>query len=300
MRYDFTNKQEWLEQKRSIITSTESPALFGLSPYKSALELWHEKKDKALSVIKENERMHWGDILEKSIGLDICDKKNWKCEHMENVIYLNPKNIYMGSSFDFFVKDDEKGKGILEIKNVDKYVYYDSWSESEAPLHIEMQLQHQLEVADFDWGCIGALIGGNELKLYFRERDKKVGDKISNKINDFYDTITLDWPPEPDFNKDSDFIISKFSVSNPESKMDYSDDKEFESLCEEYKKISREEKVYADEKKSIKAQILLRMQETEKVTCNRFSISAKTISGKTISYEKQPYRDFRINEKKVS
>ncbi len=45
------------------ITSSEISALFGLSPYKTAFELYHEKRAGEVMRIEENTRMKWGKRL---------------------------------------------------------------------------------------------------------------------------------------------------------------------------------------------------------------------------------------------
>ena len=40
-----SSKQDWLKARTEDITSTEVSALFGISPYTTAFELWHRKHD---------------------------------------------------------------------------------------------------------------------------------------------------------------------------------------------------------------------------------------------------------------
>ena len=54
------SEEEWLKLRTLDVTSTESPALFGLSPYMTKFELWHRKKSGEVYTIKDNERMFWG------------------------------------------------------------------------------------------------------------------------------------------------------------------------------------------------------------------------------------------------
>ena len=54
------DEQHWLELRTKDLTSTDIAALFGLSPYKTAFELFHEKRDGQVVKLKPNERMKWG------------------------------------------------------------------------------------------------------------------------------------------------------------------------------------------------------------------------------------------------
>ena len=66
--YPITDKQSWLENRLLDVTSTEVSALFNLNPYQTEFELYHQKKDKVVVAISDNERMAWGRRLEDSIA----------------------------------------------------------------------------------------------------------------------------------------------------------------------------------------------------------------------------------------
>ena len=55
-----TNKQDWLENRLLDVTSTEVSALFNVNPYQTEFDLYHQKKDKVVVNIEDNERMAWG------------------------------------------------------------------------------------------------------------------------------------------------------------------------------------------------------------------------------------------------
>ena len=63
-----TSEQHWLELRTRDLTSTDVAALFGLSPYKTAFELFHEKRDGQVVKLKPNERMKWGNRFESAIA----------------------------------------------------------------------------------------------------------------------------------------------------------------------------------------------------------------------------------------
>ena len=173
-----TNKQDWLENRLLDVTSTEVSALFNLNPYQTEFELYHQKKDKVVVNLEDTERMAWGRKLEDSIALGCAESQGWKVEQMD--VYMSDSQG-MGSSFDYKITS-EKELGIMEVKNVSEYIYKTKWIEEndnlEAPPHIEMQLQYQLHVADINWGCIAALVGGNTQKLIIRERNREMGKDL--------------------------------------------------------------------------------------------------------------------------
>ena len=114
-----TNKQDWLENRLLDVTSTEVSCLFNLNPFKSEFQLYNEKKDK-LVVHSDSERMKWGRLLEKSIAEGCAEQQGWDIEPFNT--YLTNKKTRMGSSFDFKITSGDE-VGIMEVKNVDGYIY---------------------------------------------------------------------------------------------------------------------------------------------------------------------------------
>src|SRR3990167_4888783 len=183
------SKGEWLELRTKDITSTEIGALFGFSPYLTAFELWHRKKEGLVVSIDENERMKWGTRLQDSIANGIAQDNVWKVRRMDE--YIRIPSLKIGSSFDFSIECETNG--LLEIKNVDSLAFKDGWlvdgDNIEAPPHIELQGQHQLLVSGRQYAYIGALVGGNTVKLIRRQVDEAIHAKIKTAAADFWKSI---------------------------------------------------------------------------------------------------------------
>jgi putative phage-type endonuclease len=174
----YDSRAEWLKARQSCVSSTESAALFGMSPWTSAFELANRKAQK-LPETDSDERMAWGQRLQDAIAQGIADDYGVIIESLELAYAVHPDRPRMGSSFDYMIVDAKEreggfselgalfkkhGPGLLEIKNVDALVYRD-WPEHDAPDHIEIQVQHELEVSQLAWCALGVLVGGNRSGL---------------------------------------------------------------------------------------------------------------------------------------
>ena len=198
-------REEWLKLRMDYVSSTESSALFGMNPYKTAFELAVIKKSPDVpEEYEQNERMTWGLRLQRAIAQGIAEDYGVKVRAMSGYAALPEQRL--GASFDFEViglKDDytgesqmlrglyqQHGTGVLEIKNVDQWVFKDEWHEVddqlEAPPHIEMQVQHQLHCIEREWAALGVLVGGNRQILIARMRDRDVGLAIKAKTAKFW------------------------------------------------------------------------------------------------------------------
>jgi putative phage-type endonuclease len=296
-------KTEWLKLRTQDVTSTESAALFGLSPWMTEFELWHLKKNATVVEHPGNERTEWGKRLESSIALGIADDMNWEVRPMTE--YIRDAETRTGASFDYAIEAEEKDSeilnthGILEIKNVDALQFRDGWiidpetRSIEAPPHIEMQVQHQLMVSRRDYAYIGALVGGNTVKLMKRRRDEDVIMAIKKKVAAFWNSISLNLPPQPDFEKDASFIAKLYNRADSGTTIPA--DGTITDLANQYKNYATKEKEAYKKRQAIKAQLLMRIGNIEKVRGDGFSISAGVVASKKIAYTRDQYRNFRVN-----
>jgi len=292
------NEQAWLELRTKDITSTEIGALFGISPYMTAFELWHRKKDGVVVKIDQNERMRWGNALQDAIALEIAKDQGWTVRRMNE--YIRDPEARIGASFDFSIEDSN---GLLEIKNVDGLVFRNDWTvddqgNMQAPLHIEIQVQHQLAVSGRSVCYIGALVGGNDLQLIKRTRDEAVITAIKERVGQFWASIEANIPPEPDFMADSEFIGKLFGYATPGKVVDISADDRLAQLAAQYRAFGDTIKMAEAGRDAIKAELLTVIGDAEKALGAGFTISAGVVGPAHVEYDRAGYRSFKINWKK--
>jgi putative phage-type endonuclease len=297
------DKEEWLSLRRRNINSTEVAALFGCSPYTTAFELWHRKKDDTEVSFEMNERVAWGMRLESAIAQGVAEENKWSVKKIEE--YMFDDVLRLGASFDFEIttatSDLKEQVGILEVKNVDSLIAKQNWlinddGTVEAPPHIEIQVQVQLAVSGLPFAYIAALVGGNRVFLIKRTPDAKIIDAIKAKVAQFWASIEANKAPAPDFAQDAEFISKLYGYAEAGKVFDATGDKEIEKLALEYKDASAAENVADEKKKSIKAQLLVKIGDAEKVLCDGFSITCGTVGPALIeAYERKGFRQFRIN-----
>lgn len=248
------SESEWLDWRRKDITSTMSPALFGVSPYLTHFELWHSKKSGLNLPFNENDRVVWGKRMEPVIAAGVAEDNGWKiCKIAE---YIRLPALNMGSSYDYEVECKIRGLGIMEIKNVDYFQYKDKWTPDEAPAHIEIQLQHQLTVAGpkYKWACIVVFIGGNNPIVYVREPDVEMGAGIRRAIAQFWKSIDDNKEPKPDFYRDGEVIRALY---NPLSDIaDRMEDDKLASLASQYTRAQEMESFHKKEKEAAASEII--------------------------------------------
>ena len=307
----FTTEADWLAHRQRDVTSTESAALFGMSPYVTHYELWHRKRSGVAPEFKTNERMRWGNRLEAAIAHGIAEEQGWEIKPLKE--YMRDPEARIGSSFDFVITN--LGEPVhLEIKNVDYLAFRDGWIEHddgsiEAPEHIEMQVQHQMAVSGFKRAFIGAFIGGNRGVVIERERDEDVIRAIRAKVAEFWRTVDAGQEPDPVMPDDVQAMIRLNQYAEPGKVLDASSDEEIARLVEEYRQASAAEKNACEDKEVAKARLLEAIGDAEKVLLPGFTISAGMIADTpptVITSEmvgtsyggRKGYRNLRITAKK--
>lgn len=317
----FETEAQWLAMREQDLTSTEVAALFGCSPYLSELELYHQKRGELKKPFEVNTRMVWGNRLEAAIAYGIAEDFGLVVEPFK--VYMRIPEARLGSSFDFKVvglaegyKGDETyrnlfkehGPGAMEVKNVDGLAFRRSWiadnEEPEAPLHIEFQIQHQLEVADLNWSLVAPLIGGNTPFPFYRLRDRETADMVQEKAAAFWNRVATGNAPTPDYARDLD-TIRLLNSPDDGTEVDMSDNKELAELIVQYNLASAQHDVLAKERDALKARMFELIGRAKKATAGGFYISAgqtKPSMGTLITPEmvgthiggRSGFRNFRI------
>lgn len=246
-----TNEADWLSWRTQDVTSTESAALFGLSPYMTRFELWHRKRERFVEQMTDTPRLKWGRRLQDAIAVGVAEDMGWQARRLD--VYMRDEQDRIGSSFDFEAVCPKRGRGLMEIKNVDRFVFAEAWDEAEGPRHIELQVQHEMEVADLPWCALVALVGGNEAKVIVRERDLAIGRRVRAEVREFWRSVEANEPPSPDYQMDAEFIATLYGKADTGLTIDADDS--LQNLIAHYHRLGEAD----GQRKALKAQILERI-----------------------------------------
>ena len=201
------SEQDWLAARRHGIGASEAAAILGVSPYKSALQLYCEKLELVEPDASEAEHLYWGRMLERPIArryADVTGRRVVPCEPW--TLRRSRQHSFMVATLDALtwpVRHEtasayEEAKSVmpLEIKNVGVYKGED-WAE-EPPLAFQIQVQHQLAVTGLGAASIAALIGGNRLVWFDVARNDKFITLLIEKESEFWARLQATDPPPVD------------------------------------------------------------------------------------------------------
>lgn len=311
----FTTEDEWKAARRQYVTSTEVSALFGQSPYHTAYELAVIKQDPSLDTFEGSERSEWGSALQEGIGKRVGCKYYVETQQLTSWQFAHLG--FCSASGDFVIVGADRGrtadsflnayfwrlgKGMLEIKSVDSLVYKNQWTETDMPDHIEIQLQAEMLCWDTLWGAVAALVGGNRLALYVRERDSKVCELILVESAKFMHNLARGILPDPIMPQDAEMVIRLHQYAEPNKVLDARDREDILDAVRCYHMKMKLAAAAEKEAKSYKARIFELIGDSERViNCEGFNISASVRPPCHIeAYERAAFRGLNITERKQS
>jgi putative phage-type endonuclease len=298
------NEEHWLSLRSHDLTSTDVAALFGLSPYKTPFELWHEKKAAEIVRLQDNPRMAWGRRLESAVAHGIAEDMGWSARPFKD--YMRIPEHRIGASFDFMVQDragvDDSAAAILEIKCVDFLAFRDGWTIEddfiEAPAHIELQVQHQMLVSGLSRAYIGVLVGGNRIEVLERQADPKVHAGILAAAAKFWADVAAGNAPPPVMPDDAAAVIAMNQYAAPGKLLDARGNPDVIAAVAEYAAASARAKEAEEAKQVAKADLLLAIGDAEKVLVDGYSVSAGLVGPAEIAaFTRKGFRNLRVTKK---
>jgi len=199
IKYTFDTEEQWHELRSRNIGSSECEALVGVQKYSTYFTLWHQKKGNIDAVdFDENDRVFWGAHMEPAIAAGLAKQHELEIEKVREYYEIDDQPG-IGASLDYKVKSGNVWVP-FEIKNVDRLVWIQEWNTDadpiEPPLHIQVQVQHQMLVTGSDHAFIGALVGGNEAHLIRVERHDKIIAAIRKAATRFWASQEADAEPD--------------------------------------------------------------------------------------------------------
>lgn len=216
------NTPEDFDVRRTGVGGSDIAAVLGISPYKSAYEVYEEKANGLKQDLSDNEKVVWGNLLEEPIAKryeQVTGKK------------LSVTNMIRSADYSFLIASPDRTiineKRGLEIKTVGEHTKH-LWGESGSqliPEYYYLQIAHYMLVLDYQAWDVAALIGGQELRIYSFERDKEIDDLIIQGVFAFWmNHVQKKIAPPKDYSrpdvqqliKRKNNLVSEVSIELPE------------------------------------------------------------------------------------
>ena len=273
-------KEEWLKHRQAGIGGSDASCIAGLNPWKSAIQLYMDKKEEDPQEVKSL-RMELGNRLEGLVAELFTEETGLKVRNV-NGILKNDKYPYALANIDRAIVGE---KAFLECKTTNSYALKE-WEEG-VPAHYEIQCLHYMAITGATHCYIAALIGNSDFIWHKIERDEETIDYLMQIEKDFWENnILKDTVPMPDGSDAySEYLKKKYDKSNGQVI-------ELHLLENGPDKLSRYDEIVSDikalesEKKLIEQEIQFHMEDFEVATVGDRKITWKTSNRNTIDSKK--------------
>lgn len=197
--------EEWLRYRKQGIGGSDAGAVCGLNPYKTAMEVYHDKTTDEVERV-DNEAMKQGRAFEEYVARRFMEATGKKVRR-SNAIYCDEKNSFMIADVDRLIVGENTG---LECKTASPFMA-DKWKDGRIPMSYQIQCHHYMSVCNADSWYIAVLIYGKEFKYYRIERDEQIIEDLIQIERSFWnENVLKKIMPSPDGTKIADQVLAEY------------------------------------------------------------------------------------------
>ena len=209
---DTTNlsREKWLEYRRLGIGGSDVAAILGISPFRTARDLYYDK----LNIVTADDEGNWvamemGNLLEPLVAKIFARKTGLKV-FKRQCMFQHPHHPWMLADLDYLVELPDGSIAILEIKTTN-YNARDNWwynGNEIVPIYYESQGRHYMSVTNIDRVYFCCLYGNNADEVIIRHIDRDMtyeAEMIALEQTFWQDNVLAKVPPP--YTEDGDLIL---------------------------------------------------------------------------------------------
>ncbi len=264
---------KWHLDRQKGIGGSDASTVLGINPWKSRLQLYHEKVDEitADKIDNDNIRFKLGHVLEPMIAEEYYIKTGRE-------IFSRPQKIHplypfmVGNIDREIAKSENNLPGILEIKTKGAFI---NWDE-DIPPYYHSQIQHYMAVYDYTWGSFAVLdFNKFEITITDVERDDKFIENLIMEEAKFWDLVENRTPPKVEpTTACEDFLREYFNKSEPIT-INLESNNEATKYAEKLNHIKTHKKELEEAEIECKTFFMNLMETAEKATGDGYTITWK-------------------------
>lgn len=191
----YTDRDDWLEKRKTTIGASDIAAIVGLSPWGTPFTVWAEKIGGAER--EPTEQMEWGSKLEGLIldefeerkGLHVFHRQTlWRHRDYEWATATTDGLVFESA----YIDDNDHAIAVVEAKSEGMFGKWD-----EVPDHYQIQVQWQMAVTGLP-NAFFAVLHGRRFETYEVEADPGVQNMLIERGHEFRVAHMLGEAPPPD------------------------------------------------------------------------------------------------------
>lgn len=209
--YPITDRAAWLAQRMGDLTCSDTGAVLGLDPHRTALRVYGEKAGQ-IAADAENKIMRRGRWLE-SAGEVALQEKFLTWDIVNPQIYLRDPDCRLGGTPDRIAEDpDDPGLINCQIKVVSRPIFERDWADG-PPMNYVLQTLGEGYLLDAKRSIIAALVIDTfsaDMQVFDVPRHPEAERKICEVARQFWQNIDNGVRPAPDYKHDAETIAALY------------------------------------------------------------------------------------------
>lgn len=272
-------REQWLEERRKGIGSSDAAAIIGLDPYKSPVQVLFDK----LGMMQEkeiNEAMRFGIEAEQYVADRFTEATGKETVTFVNSISANPKYPFALASIDRFIPAEQT---FVEIKTTSAW-NVGKFKDGKYPANYYVQCVHQMAVLDVPYCYLAVYIPQVEFKWFKIERNMEEEEALMQAEKEFWENYVLKKVIPQDLSHENSFeAVKRAFFDGQEGSIQLIDSEEW---LNKLLVLQAEKKRLEAEIEECKAHIAVEMQEYEKAYTDNGSVSFSVRSTKSLIKDK--------------
>ena len=247
-------------ERTGFIGGSDVAAILGVSPWKSPLQLYLEKTGEYREEITpERQRIfnrghRWEPVVVEMLADELSDRGHAVEVVARNARFRDPEYPFLAAEIDLeLMVDGERLNG--EIKTVHPFAAK-AWGEpgtDEIPIYYAAQVMHGLMVRPRKRAIVAALIGVDDLRIHWIDRDDETIAAIRARELEFWQRLQDGNPPPPETETDVKWLYPTDKGEAMEA------DAELLELCSELSRAKAAAKTWDNNVEVLAQRIKLRM-----------------------------------------
>lgn len=217
------NEAAWHRLRSKDITASVAGALIGEHEFTTLYDLWALKSGRIFQDPEETPSIKRGRLLEP-VAVQLLHEMHpeWEIEHNtgKTVKYYRDTESRLGATPDVIASCPSKGRGIVQIKSVEKSAFRRKWigenETPEPPLWIAVQAIIEAYMTGSEWAAVAPLVIGYgiEMPIINIPLIPGVVDRIKQECHAFWSMIERGEEPKPDYIRDAATIDALYAVDD--------------------------------------------------------------------------------------
>lgn len=185
------NREAFLKERMTGVGGSDSPALLGLSSFKTALDVYLQKRGE--DAFNETPATRWGNLLEPVVRQEYAERTG-------RTVTL-PAAMLRHEKYPFVIGHPD---GIAERRLYEGKIARSSegWGEpgtDQIPEAYVIQVQHYMAITALPVADVAVLIGNMDFRMYEIPADVELQEMIIDAAADFWKKVEAGTPPDPDW-----------------------------------------------------------------------------------------------------